>query len=70
MPKIQPYGWTSDIHDFLNRKLKELYGSINKKNWGQLLKGKLIDLGIAQIINQDTMKLVYEFVTNDILRIT
>ena len=25
MPKIQPYGWTSDIHDFLNQKLKGLY---------------------------------------------
>nr|WP_319997556.1 hypothetical protein [uncultured Draconibacterium sp.] len=50
--------------------LKELYGQINKKNWGQLLKGKLIDLGLAQIINKDTMKLVYEFVTNDILKLT
>jgi hypothetical protein len=50
--------------------LKELYGTLNKTNWGKLLKGKLIDLGLAKTINLDTMKFVYEFLTKDILRLT
>ena len=50
-------------------ELKDLYTKLNKENWGQLIKGKLIDLGLSQVISTDTMKMIYQFVTNDILRI-
>ncbi len=50
-------------------ELKDLYGKINKKNWGQLLKGKLIDLGLAQIINMDTVNLIYKELTKQILNL-
>lgn len=52
------------------QELKELYGQLNKTNWGQLLKGKLIDLGLSQVIDKDTVKFVYEFITKDVLKLT
>ncbi|MDR7212565.1 hypothetical protein [Flavobacterium piscis] len=50
-------------------ELKDLYVQLNKKNWGELVKGKIIDLGLQQLINEDIMKLIYKSITNDILRI-
>lgn len=50
-------------------ELRKLYSTLNKKNWGQLVKGKIVDLGLSQIINRDTMKMIYEHITDDILRI-
>lgn len=50
-------------------ELKELYKTLNKKNWGQILKGKIIDLGLSQIINYDTMKFIYKELTNEILKL-
>ena len=50
--------------------LKELYPQLNKKNWGQILKGKLIDLGLAQIINKETMAKIFEELTKEVLQIT
>jgi hypothetical protein len=52
------------------QELKDLYGQLNKTNWGQLLKGKLIDLGFSQVIDKDTVKFVYEFITKDVLKLT
>lgn len=52
------------------QELKDLYGQLNNTNWGQLLKGKLIDLGLTQVIDKDTIKYVYEFITRDVLRLT
>lgn len=49
--------------------LKELYPQLNKKNWGQILKGKLIDLGIAQIINKETMAEIFKELTKEVLRV-
>lgn len=51
-------------------ELKELHSKLNKKNWGQILKGKLIDLGLSQIINIDTMKFIYKELTHEILKLT
>lgn len=52
------------------QELKDLHGQLNKTNWGQLLKGKLIDLGLSQVIDKDTIKYVYEFITKDVIRLT
>ena len=51
------------------QELKELYPKLNKKNWGQILKGKLIDLGLAQVINKDVMELIFKELTDQILRL-
>lgn len=51
-------------------ELKDLYEKLDKTNWGQLLKGKLIDLGLSQVINIDTMKYIYKELTTEILKLT
>jgi len=50
-------------------ELKELYGTLGKKNWGQVLKGKLIDLGLAQVINKDVMEQIFTELTDQVLRL-
>lgn len=50
-------------------ELKELYSKLNKKNWGQVLKGKLIDLGLAQVINKDVMESIFKELTDQLLRL-
>ncbi|MCD8416143.1 hypothetical protein LNI90_11875 [Tenacibaculum dicentrarchi] len=51
------------------QELKELYPKLNKKNWGQVLKGKLIDLGIAQVINQEVAETIFKGLTEQFLRL-
>ncbi|MAY52473.1 MAG: hypothetical protein CMC75_04305 [Flavobacteriaceae bacterium] len=51
------------------QELKELYPKLSKKNWGQVLKGKLIDLGFAQIINQEIAEKIFTELTNQVLRL-
>nr|WP_319571257.1 hypothetical protein [uncultured Draconibacterium sp.] len=50
-------------------ELKSLYGKLNKKNWGQILKGKLVDLGLSQVINADVMNFIYKELTHEILKL-
>ncbi len=51
------------------QELKDLYGKLNKKNWGELLKGKLIDLGLSQVINIDVAKFIFNEITSNVLRL-
>ena len=46
------------------QELKELYTKLNKKNWGQLLKGKLVDIAIGKLVDNATLALVYEAITH------
>ncbi len=67
--KLEELGFGQQIiFDELN-ELRDLYSLLNKKNWGELLKGKVVDLALSKIINTDVMKLIFEHITNDILRI-
>jgi len=52
------------------QELKEMYGKLNKKNWGQLLKGKLVDLALGKVVENDTIKFVYEQLTGHELKLT
>ena len=67
--KLEKLGFGQEIIFNELEELKELYIHLNKKNWGELVKGKIIDLGLQQIINKDVMKMIYHSITNDILRI-
>ena len=49
--------------------LKDLYSQLDKKTWGQVLKAKLIDLGLSQVINKETMQEIFNELTHDVLRI-
>lgn len=51
-------------------ELKDLYGRLSKKTWGQLLKGKLIDLVLSQVINKDVMISIYKELTEQVLKLT
>jgi hypothetical protein len=51
------------------QELKELYTTLNKKNWGQVVKGKLVDLALAKLIENDTVKYIYETLTDHKLRL-
>lgn len=51
-------------------ELKELYSKLDKKNWGQVLKGKLIDLGLSKVISSDTMKAIYSELTDQMLKLS
>jgi hypothetical protein len=46
------------------QELKELYTKLNKKNWGQLLKGKLVDIAIGKLVDNATLGLIYEAITH------
>lgn len=46
------------------QEIKEMYTKLNKKNWGQLIKGKLLDLAIGKIVENDTIKYIYEKITH------
>lgn len=50
-------------------ELKELYGKLNKKNWSQIVKGKIVDLALAKLIENDTVKYIYEKLTGHDLRL-
>lgn len=67
--KLEKLGFGQEIIFNELEELKELYIHLNKKNWGELVKGKIIDLGLQQVINEDIMKMIYNSITNDILRI-
>ncbi|WP_291134642.1 hypothetical protein [Flavobacterium sp. UBA7663] len=69
MGKLEKLGFGQEIIYNELEELKELYIHLNKKNWGELVKGKIIDLGLQQIINEDIMKIIYNSITNDVLRI-
>jgi len=51
------------------QELKELYSKLNKKNWGQILKGKLVDLGLAQVIDIDVMEAIFKELTDQVLKL-
>ena len=67
--KLQELGFGQEIIFNELDELKVLYSTLDKKNWGQLVKGKIVDLGLSQVISTDTMKMIYEYLTNDVLRI-
>lgn len=50
-------------------ELKEVYTKVNKKTWAQTLKGKLIDIALAQALDKDTLKFIYEQLTTHQLRL-
>lgn len=50
-------------------ELKSLYIKLNKKTWGQVLKGKLFDLSLGKLVENDTLKFIYETLTDNKLLI-
>lgn len=45
--------------------LKELILLLNKKNWGEILKGKLGDLVVGEFINTENAKAIFNFIVEN-----
>ncbi|WP_291131778.1 hypothetical protein [Flavobacterium sp. UBA7682] len=67
--ELEKLGYGQNIIFEELEELKEYFTVLNKKSWAQLLKGKLFDLGSKQIISWDVMKMIYESVVHDTLRL-
>ena len=50
-------------------ELKDLQHTLSKKSWSQLLKGKLVDLTLENLLTPDVAKSVYEYLTNGDLKL-
>lgn len=48
-------------------EMREQIGKLSKKSWGQLLKGKLMDLAVSQVINKETAGDIFKFLTDSSL---
>jgi hypothetical protein len=51
------------------QELKDLYNKLSHKNWGQLLKGKLIDIAISKAVDMKTLEFVYKELTDHVLKL-
>jgi len=51
------------------QELKNLYTTLNKKNWGQLLKGKLFDVAVSKAVDNATIAFVYKELTNHVFKL-
>jgi len=63
LEKLQTLGYGQEIIYEELEELRNLYGTLNKKNWGQLLKGKLVDLALGKVINDKTASYIFETLT-------
>lgn len=45
------------------QELKELYLKLSKKNWKQILLGKLVDLGLSKVLEKESVHYIYEQLT-------
>lgn len=46
-------------------EMRSLQGKLSKKSWGQLLKGKLIDLAVGQVINKEMASDIFKSLTDE-----
>lgn len=67
--RLEKLGYGQEIIFDEIQELKELYLTLNKKHWGQIVKGKLIDLILAKLIENDTISYIYKHLTNHTLRL-
>lgn len=64
---LQKLGFGQEIIFEELEEMREQIGKLNKKNWGQLLKGKLMDLAVGQVLNKETAGDVFRFLTDQSL---
>jgi len=67
--KLTKLGYGQEIIFDEIQELKELYTTLNKKNWGQVVKGKIVDLALSKLVENDTLSYIYEKLTDHTLRL-
>lgn len=50
-------------------ELRQLQYKLSKKSWSQLLKGKLVDLALDKLIDNETISAMYEYLTSSNFRL-
>lgn len=50
------------------QELKSLYGKLSKKNWGQVLKGKLVDIALGKLAEKEVLQFIFENLTGHELK--
>lgn len=67
--KITKLGFGQEIIFDEIQELNELLKSLKKKNWSEILKGKLMDLVIGKAISVEAMEMALKFITGDDIKI-
>lgn len=67
--KLVNLGYGQEIIFNEIQELKDLLPNLKKKNWSEILKGKLGDLIINEVVSVETVKMIYEVITGDKLNI-
>lgn len=62
--KLQKLEYGQEIIFDEIEELRGLTNKLSKRSWRQLLKSKLIDLMLAEIINKDVAISIFEYLTN------
>lgn len=65
LQELEKLGYGQEI---IFKEIEELRGlskKLNKKTWSQLIKGKVVDLALSNLINIDTAKFVYESLVDE-----
>lgn len=65
--RLKKLGFGQEIIFEEIEEMREQIGKLSKKNWSQLLKGKLMDLAVAQVINKDVASDIYRNLTDNYL---
>ena len=65
LTKLEKLGYGQQIIFDEIEELKDLHSNLNKKNFGQILKGKLLDLALAKLIENDTISFIYKTITDE-----
>lgn len=67
--KLTKLGYGQEIIFNEIDELKELYTKLNTKTWGQVVKGKIVDLALSKLVENDTLSYIYEKLTDHQLRL-
>jgi hypothetical protein len=69
LEKLQNLGYGQEIIFEEIEELKSLSGKLKKKTWIQLLKGKVIDLAMDQVINNETATYILETFSEEVSKL-
>lgn len=63
--KLNELGFGQEVIFHELEELRDLQNKLPKKTWGQLLKGKLLDLALSEIISKETATYIFENLTSE-----
>lgn len=67
--RLKKLGYGQEVIFTEIEELRDYQTKLSKKSWTQLLKGKLFDMGVEEVISKETALMIYEFLTNDKLKL-